>query len=304
VVGLLPTLLAVGAITFLVAADAPAQPFTWNRAETAAERIGTSGAVFITAVSIALAISLQPLQFRLVQLLEGYWPAWVPLLVARVGIASETRRRDRIIKRISMPSALSSGPAQTAAEEKSQTAEIQVRERFPSEDRLLPTALGNALRASEDRVGQRYGLESVIIWPRLFRVLPREFQEALDDEVTQLDVSARLTVTWSIAAAVGSVVVLRDPHALAEHPAWGAIVACVWLLARLSYSSAVESALAHGSDVEVAIDLYRDRVVEAMRLPPTRKLSQDRRVFAQLCRLFQTHGPSSQELHFRTDTAA
>lgn len=301
VVGLLPTLLAVGVVAFLFAADAPSTPLTWDTMKVAVDRIGATGAFVLTAVSVALAISLQPLQFRLVQLLEGYWPAWAPTWVARVGVWSQGRRRDRMIRRISITSRASSSAAQTAAAEKSQTAEIQVRERFPAEDRLLPTALGNALRAAEDRVGQRYGLESVVIWPRLFRLLPPEVQTALDDEVTQLDVSARLACTWAIAASVGSGFLLRDLHALAQHPLWMVLALGVWVLARLSYSAAIESAIAHGSDLEVAIDLYRCRVVDAMRLPPTRKLSQERKVFGQLCRLFATHGKSNQELVFRSE---
>jgi hypothetical protein len=298
---LLPTLLAVGVIAFMLAADAPSAPLSWDVITAAADEIGLSGATALTGVSIALAVSLQPLQFRLVQLLEGYWPAWTPRLVTQFGIWCERRRRQRIIRRIAIDRTGLSPTAEAALIERSQTAEIQARERFPEQERLLPTALGNALRASEDRVGQRYGLESVVIWPRLFRLLPPETQTALDDEVNQLDVSARLAVTWSFAAAICTVIVLRHPHDLWTQPLWAALVCGIWLLARLSYASAVEAAIAHGLDVEVAVDLYRSRVVDAMRLPAPAKLSQERRVFRRLCRLFQTHGASTQELVYRTE---
>jgi hypothetical protein len=299
-----PTLLAVGAVAFLIAADAPSRSLTWNHTIDAAESIGVTGAVIVTTVSIALAISLQPLQFRLVQLLEGYWPTWAPLWVARMGVWAQGRRRDRIADRISAASKSKSVAALIAINERIQVAETQVRERFPDPNRLLPTALGNALRAAEDRVGQRYGLQSVIIWPRLFRLLPAEVRAALDDEVTQLDVSARLSVTWSLAGVVSAAILLREPSALVTNPLWAALVVGVWVLARLSYLSAVESAIAHGSDIEVAIDLYRSLVVDAMRLPPTLKMSEERRVFRRLCRLFQTYEPSSEEFYYRTEPAA
>ena len=301
--GLVPTLLAVGVVAFLLAAEAPSNDLTWKVITDAGEQIGLSGAAALTAASIGLAISLQPLQFRLVQLLEGYWPTWTPRALAQLGIWSEGRRRQRIARRMAATARGLSASAEIAVAEKRQTAEIQTRERFPQTDRLLPTALGNALRASEDRVGRRYGLESVVIWPRLFRLLPEEVQSALDDEVNQLDVSARLAVTWSVAAAVSSGIVLAQPHQLWDHPLWIGVVALIWLLARLSYLSAVESAIAHGLDVEVAIDLYRSRVIDAMRLPPTKRLSQERRVFGRLCHLFQTQRPTDQDLEFRKEPA-
>lgn len=285
----------------MLAADAPSEPLSWTSSNKAVRSIGLSGALVITGVSTALAVSLQPLQFRLVQLLEGYWPAWAPSALARIGMWSETRRRTRIPRRIAMSGVPTSPSARIAALERSQTAETQVRERFPETDRTLPTALGNALRASEDRAGARYGVESVVIWPRLFRVLPPDVRSALDDEVDQLDVSARLTVTWSIAATVGTLIVLHDPSGLWENPSWAALVGGLWVLSRLSYLAAVESAVAHGLDVEVAIDLYRARVVDAMRLPMPAKMSHERRLFRRLCRLFQAGGPTQQEFVFRID---
>ncbi len=104
---------------------------------------------------------------------------------------------------------------------------------------MLPTALGNALRASEDKVGQRYGLQSVVIWPRLFHLLP-ERVPGMDDEVTQLDVSVRLSVTWTVACIASAAVLLRNPSAVIEHPGWLTVLFGVASLARLSYQSAVE----------------------------------------------------------------
>jgi hypothetical protein len=73
---------------------------------------------------------------------------------------------------------------------------------------------------------------------------------------------------------------------------------------RLSYQSAVESAIAQGVDLEVAIDLYRSRVVDAMRLYPTTSLEEERRVFGELCELFQTPSHSTQGLQFNPEARA
>jgi len=291
-------------VAFLVAADAPVKPVSFATIQGAASSIGGVGALVIFTASAAIAVSLQPLQFRLVQLMEGYWPAWFPQFLLRLGIRLERSRRDRVRARLAIVSRSSAPAAQAAARERAQTAETQLRQRFPAEERLLPTALGNALRASEDMVGQRYGLESVIIWPRLFPLLPDRVRNGVDDEVTQLDVAVRLAVTWTVAGLVGLGWLFCEPAALWQNPTWMLVPVGVFVLARLSYQSGVESAIAQGVDLEVAIDLYRARVIDAMRLHPTVSLEQERRVFRELCELFQTPSPSSRNLHFKSSARA
>jgi len=291
-------------VAFLVAADAPKQQVSIATIETAASSIGGIGVLIIFAVSAAVAVSLQPMQFRLVQLLEGYWPAWFPPFLLRFGIWLEQRRRDRIRRRLVIVSRRIAPTAEAAARERAQAAETQLRQRFPAQERLLPTALGNALRASEDTVGQRYGLESVVIWPRLFPLLPDRVRDGVDDEVTQLDVSVRLAVTWTLAGAISTSWLLRDLSSLGHNHPWLLVPAGVFVLARLSYQSAVESAIAQGVDLEVAIDLYRARVIDAMRLHSTVSLEHERRVFGELCELFQTPSVSTQNLHFKTTARA
>lgn len=304
-VGLLPTFLAVSTVAFMVAADAPRHDLSLQLIVKVTKSLGGPGFIVLTGVAIAVAISLAPLQFRLVQLLEGYWPGGQLTWMFRAGLAVQRWRLRRLEGRLVIPKAPRSDASVRALLERASDAEQRIRERFPDPDRLLPTGLGNALRSAEDRAGIRYGVETVTIWPRLFAVLPKDVQEAIDDEVVQLDVSSRLTVTWSLTAATGSVLLLAHPIATWRHPGWLVLVAAVWGLAWLSYMAAVESALAHGVDVEVAIDLHRDLVVQAMRLQPTERLSQERRVFRTLNRLFLAYEPGHGiELRYRTPTGS
>ena len=127
--------------------------------------------------------------------------------------------------------------------------------------------------------GRRYGIDSVVLWPRLFLLLSPEHARDVDDEVTQLDLSARLVTTWAAAALAVLCVLLSHPHSLPRHAGWLAVPVLLAVLARLAYRAAVESALAHASDLEVALDLYRTRVPDAMRLQRTRSLRADRAQF-------------------------
>jgi hypothetical protein len=69
------------------------------------------------------------------------------------------------------------------------TATWKQRQYYPNKDRLLPTALGNILRAGEDITTDRYGLDAVVVWPRLYPLLPKELKSILNDLRNQLDFS-------------------------------------------------------------------------------------------------------------------
>lgn len=63
-------------------------------------------------------------------------------------------------------------------------AEIQNLEGYGpiDEDDLLPTRLGNVLRASECYADERYKLNSLVMFPKLLHVFPRHFTNELEDK--------------------------------------------------------------------------------------------------------------------------
>lgn len=291
-VGLLPTALATGVVWFLLVSGAPVAALTLRTISVTVKSIGITGGAAILIVAGAVAITLQPLQFRLVQLLEGYWLPHGMEWLFRLGVWSQRRRRGRHQTHLVEPTRNSgtvSYSRRRTVEERMQAAESALRDRYPAEDRLLPTSLGNVLRSAEDRLGERYGLDPVVIWPRLFPLLPVPVAQGFDDEVTQLDVSVRLVTTWIATGLIAAGMLLTDVEGLRKNPEWLGIVGALFLLAWLSYRAALESALAHGQDIEVGLDLYRGRVVEAMRLPESACLSEERMQFAALGTLFTTY---------------
>ncbi len=303
-IGFVPTALALFVMALFFVGHGPSAPLSLMTVTETARKITVAGGAAMILISGAISITLQPMQFRLVQLLEGYWAPRALAVPFGVGVWLQQRRYDRLQGQLTArPAKTSIG--QRLRQERRVSAEAALLSRLPSRERLLPTALGNVLRAMEDRAGARYGIDAIAMWPRLYPVLPKERAQALEDEVTQLDVSARLAVTWMIAGLVCGLRAVTDFGSAMRHPGWLVLTALVLAAAWLSYRSAIESALAHGLDVEVTLDLFRDYLLDAMRMPQAMLLSGESSQFEQLAVLFQADTPEhgiDYSLHARRIT--
>lgn len=275
--------MALMVIAVMLQAEAPRAPLDYKTIVAAVKGLGYGGTIAVAGLALAISVTLLPLQFRLVQIIEGYWSLRAFPWLFRLGVWRQRRRLRRVEADLTVRKEPMSEQQRLLRTGRRIAAESIVRTHFPSEDRLLPTSLGNVLRSAEERAGLRYGLDSIVIWPRLFPLLPKEYAQGLEDEVTQLDMSVRLTVTWALAGAIAAWIICSDPASARRHPAWLIVVAGLFVLSRMSYRAAIESALAHGQDVEVTLDLYRDRVLEGTRMPEPRHLVQERRIFNKLC---------------------
>jgi hypothetical protein len=84
---------------------------------------------------------------------------------------------------------------------------------------ILPTELGNTMLAALERTKKLFGIDPVIIWPRLLKILPSEVVESLSDLacLTQFFIHATLiaTVTSIIWAASILWTWICDPFPLA-----------------------------------------------------------------------------------------
>ena len=135
---------------------------------------------------------------------------------------------------------------------------------YPEQDQLLPTRLGNVLRAAEDQAGQRYNLDTVIVWPRLLPHITGPLAQRLTQTRSQLDAFVRLSVTLLAATVVATAMLLTDGP-------WLAIPVITVLLARISYKAAVYTAAKYGQGIHVAFDTHRFDMLRALHypLPPT-----------------------------------
>ncbi len=130
----------------------------------------------------------------------------------------------------------------------------------PDPNDLLPTRLGNVLRAGERRAGERYGWDTVVAWPRLYVGLPEPIAIAFRSAVDAVDAAAVFCLTFFMTVAVLTAVAFIDDVAL-----WWVPVAAIAISA-VCYRGAVASAVTQGLLQEVAFDRHRFELLEAFHL--------------------------------------
>ena len=211
-----------------------------------------ASALFLATVSAALVV--HPLQLLLVRVLEGYWEQIPGLSRLRfVGIEVNRRRRARLLR--------------TRAD-----AALLVTRLYPDKTAdLLPTRLGNVLRAAERRAGQRHGFAHPIeMLPRIYPYLSPTLSAALNDARDELDTTCRMCVVLWLLAATTGVTFLADGAATKTHGVILAAPAALALLGNLSYRGAVQSGQAYGKFLFYAFDLHRRDLIRALGYQPPR----------------------------------
>jgi hypothetical protein len=279
-VGLLPTAALGLFIVALVWSGAPGQAPDPDRIATRLDDLAGWEGVLAVLLLLVVSLILEPLQLSLVRLLEGYWgDARVGRLLAAPGKALHRSRRARLDTKQQRRG--------TAPDERLGEREAAARRlrRYPPPTAMLPTLLGNTLRAAEFRAGSRYGLDAVVLWPRLYPLLSDRVTAILDDLRDQLDLAARFCAVFIVGTGVSAAL-------LARHGWWLTVPAVTLVLAWLSYRGAVAAAIAYGEAIEAAFDLHRFDLLRALHLPLPSDLITEVRENQQLTRFL--HQPREE----------
>jgi len=150
---------------------------------------------------------------------------------------------------------------------------LKLATKYPDEEAwLLPTALGNIIRAFQVYSRVIYGLEGIQGWSRLTAVIPEDYRLLVEDSKAQLDFWINLCVGgaaiavlyWILAARTGSY-----PHW------WLSLVALA--VCWVGHIAAPEAALAWGALVKSAFDLYRGDLCRklGLQIPATTELERE-----------------------------
>ncbi|WP_405950129.1 hypothetical protein OG588_30930 [Streptomyces prunicolor] len=253
-VGFVPCGLFVTCLGALVRAGSFAGRSDWARV-IPGNPSGQAGIlVALTVCTSLLALLLQPFQVRAVRVLEGYWDRW-PATAGLAGVLIEVQRRRWEALRERAEGAVRGDTARRRRADAGRRLKAR-----PDVGVLLPTSLGNALRAGELSAGERYGLSTLASWPRVYMQVSDRMSDTLSAARDALDTSVNLC--WSfLAVAVVSGVAVYDEVNLWW--LWGGAL----LLAAVAYKGAVIVAQAYSGLMHVVYDLHRFELLDALHYP-------------------------------------
>jgi hypothetical protein len=158
-------------------------------------------------------------------------------------------------------------------------------------DLVLPTRLGNVIRNFEGYAVRQYGIDSIVVWPRLIAKIDKDYAAAIDDTKASFDFVLNSS---ALAAVVGLAVLLSGllyPTPLASFDlavGWLIEVGVCAVLAYWLYVAALGRAHAWGGLVKGAFDLYRWDLLKQLgytRVPRT--MQEERRMWLDITQQMQ-----------------
>jgi hypothetical protein len=131
-------------------------------------------------------------------------------------------------------------------------------------NQVMPTRLGNILKNAELYPIDRYQIDAVLFWPRLYNVLPKHFIQTITEARSALD------FMLVISSLGGAFALLAGVCLLITGAPWWLFLVCFWgglAVAWLAYQSALGSAVLYAQQIKAAFDLYRNELLKQMHLP-------------------------------------
>lgn len=282
-----------------------------QRAEIFLSPLGESGLI-VLLLAIMMGFTLTSLNTYIYKLFEGYvFPsALKPFRKLEIKRARQLRsERDQLNKKIQRLEAQQSlwkrakmpryDPRRSAKNE----LKIQLLKnqrdalaaiydlRYPQEERLiLPTRLGNILRASESYSQDRYLIDSVAFWPRMVHVIDKDYMGLIDtanDQCSFLLNSSLLSGIFSVLSFLASFYQLFLFYLFFYHiniannlagqigPEYQALnifaymvlgVLCLGI-AWFFYTASLLNVSKYGNLIRSSFDLFRFNLLEKLHLP-------------------------------------
>lgn len=245
---LLPTFVFFAGAGALVATDAG-----WTQTISWWQYLGTSRQVTLavaTAAGLVFAATVLGTQVvAITRVFEGYWRwGWADKTIGAVGRRWQRHRLTQLANDASamgyLREYLAFAPAELGA--------------------VLPTRLGNTLRAAESYPGdpERWGLDAVFWWPRLYLIIPDSARAQVDEARASMDQMVVLSALSVMFAAVAAGVGIAGLPLAVWAPCCVGGLALSWL----TYRAAVTSAAGFGDLVPILLRPVPRRPADPSRL--------------------------------------
>lgn len=313
VVSVLPSVLLVIYVFLLFSSDSWQHPPDWHAAFAALSHLGLAGAAVLAVSGIVVALVLHPLQFSMVQLLEGYWgPGWLAqqIRVSRIhrhrkrwlwlndAIAKAETTLDRL-KRRNDPSLNGlevDERLNLTVELMSQRDEaIRSKLRYPEKPaHMMPTRLGNMLRRYEILAGAPYELDAPTVLPCLALVAPSRHLDYLNDQRSALDLAVRTSMTSAIACFVTVVFLWHSGL-------WLLVALIPYGVAYAAYRGSVIAAESYGITMSAIIALNRFVLYDYMHMQPPSTTNRERMMNKKLMALLRDYRGQVSLMYWHSD---
>lgn len=233
--------------------------FGWNRLKTSVLQQPQSFQVGLLIVGLIVLVTSAAIVQKgdrvMLRFLEGYWPPWLKRL-RRFRTKRYLKQWQKNCDRWSeLYGAIKvKGEKTLTAEELNEYAHLDwLIVHSPSEEnQFMPTRLGNLLRAAEYRSRERYGLDAIVCWPRLWLLLPDSTRKALHEARTALNMAV-CACLWSLLFLIWTFLAWWVPL-LALPAAW------------VSYRMALSAAAVYVDLLESTFDVHRHLLYQALRV--------------------------------------
>jgi hypothetical protein len=135
-----------------------------------------------------------------------------------------------------------------------------------SESLVLPTRLGNVIRAFERYPAQAYGIDAIALWPRLIGKLDPAFAATIDEAKTSFDFMLNMSFLSGLTTLFILAIGIIFPLPLRWTFVWPLLGKLLFfaLLTVVFYYLSVNRAHDWGSQVKSAFDLYRFDLLKAL----------------------------------------
>jgi hypothetical protein len=266
--------------------------------------LGFEGIALLVLFSITLGVIIHPLQFAMVQFLEGYWGT------ARIARRVRTQRILRYQAKVAnldeeqlysteylnyLSKLGVTEPANLAPYISRRDEALRIMGNFPPVlDDVMPTRLGNVLRRAESHAGSQYGMDALQVVPHLLMVAPAGHVDYVNDQRLQLDLAVRMTFV-SVAATVTAVLFLWPYHY------WVLIAIIPYALAYLSYKGSLVAAGHYASAFDTLINLDRFTLYQQLHLEHPATTDKEREMNAKMKKLFDYS--EDEDIHYEQPTA-
>ncbi len=243
--------------------------------------------VLVLAAAVLLAGStalMHSLRLPLLRFLEGYW-FW-PLRLLEEPRMRAWQRRIRRQRQEWSTLVLKKEDGHLTFREQRRLAHLeQSRVGMPRDMAdVMPTRLGNILRTAETRPWQRYGLDAVLLWPRLWLLLPEDICKQLTAARAQMDKQAE-SWGWGL---------LFIGWVFGNY--WALAIAVAWMA--LSYALLVQRTQTFAELVLAVFDTQRWRLFEALHWPLPGESGQKEITAGEALTRFVQRGPMGAPVRY------